>query len=432
MKLSCLCILASTSLLSSTAIGGNVLVVAAGGGGDFTSLQAAVDAAVSGDTLLVKTGQYVGPTIVGKQLNVVADSNAKVVVEGSIEVHGLLGGTHVLFAGLHVTGAPNSATTDRYALRVSDSLGSIRVQECELNGAPVTPSQYDLHAVVIENAHDVAIVRSVCTAADFGGGCGVKATSASIALHESALSGGDAFGTTPLSPGNGLPGGDGFDGASSFLFTAGSTFHAGNGSASSSGGQCNYGGNGGSGVSLGDSVGGCEQVICVTSVTSTAIELANVSAGGLGGSDPGGACGLCLNCDLRPGPPGLAYLGESATQHLAGSACTLSARSVAREGTVLTLRFRGTPGDKVSLYVGDAGGFRSDAQWRGVKLVETGAKRLRVGRIEPDGTLTYFLAMPSVPAGSARTMFLQALHESGGGQFTLGSPLNVVVLDAAF
>ncbi|MFN0244680.1 MAG: hypothetical protein ACKVWV_17475 [Planctomycetota bacterium] len=428
MKLMRFVVLASASLLSSSTLGADVLVIAADSSGDFTSLQAAVDAALNGDTLLVKSGTYVGPTIIGKQLNVVADANAEVVIEGSLEVHGLLGDSHVLLAGLHVVGAPDVATTDRYALRVSDSLGSIRVQECELTGAHPSSVTVPLDTVSVANCPNVSFVRTVCTAVAGGGGSGVEAVSSSIAILDSSVNGGSAQGFELVNPQHGKPGGDGFDGASSFLFTSGSSYFGGAGSHSSSGGQCNCGGLGGSGISLGD----FGWPSGPTNVTSTAAEIATATQGAPGGSDPGGACGLCINCDNCSGPFGQPYYGESAVTHLGGAARMLSARNVAREQTVLPLRFRGMPGDKVALCVGKAGDFRHTPGQRGVELVEASAKRIRVGKIAADGMLTYFYAMPALANGEeSRTLFFQALHESTSGQFTLGSPLNVVVLDAA-
>ena len=50
-----------------------VLVVDAAGGGAFTQIQPAVDAALPGDLVLVRAGDYEGFTIAGKSVNVVGD-----------------------------------------------------------------------------------------------------------------------------------------------------------------------------------------------------------------------------------------------------------------------------------------------------------------------------------------------------------------------
>jgi hypothetical protein len=43
------------------------------------------------------------------------------------------------------------------------------------------------------------------------------------------------------------------------------------------------------------------------------------------------------------------------------------------------------------------------------------------------------LSLPSIPASDpGRTYFLQALHTDVNGQHWLGSPLSLVVLDAAY
>ena len=69
-------------LLFGASAQASVLVVDASGGGAFTSLQAAVDAAASGDLLLVKGGVYSGFTADGKALTIVEDSGHAASVLG--------------------------------------------------------------------------------------------------------------------------------------------------------------------------------------------------------------------------------------------------------------------------------------------------------------------------------------------------------------
>ncbi len=59
--------------------GGDVLVVSNNGGGDFDSIQAAVDAAHSGDLVQVRSGSYAERVVVDKTLTIVGDRPAPVV-----------------------------------------------------------------------------------------------------------------------------------------------------------------------------------------------------------------------------------------------------------------------------------------------------------------------------------------------------------------
>jgi hypothetical protein len=82
----------------------DVLVVDASGGGDFSSLQAAIDAALDGDVLLVRSGAYGALTVDGKALDVFADSGALVRVSGSSTLRNLPAGGALVLSGIEFDG----------------------------------------------------------------------------------------------------------------------------------------------------------------------------------------------------------------------------------------------------------------------------------------------------------------------------------------
>ena len=73
----------------------------ANGMAEFSEIQAAVDAAADGDTVLVQSGIYGGFSIVNKGVSVVADSNL-VIVSGGVDVHFLAPGQFVVLRGLSI------------------------------------------------------------------------------------------------------------------------------------------------------------------------------------------------------------------------------------------------------------------------------------------------------------------------------------------
>src|SRR5688572_1658513 len=70
--------LAFVPALPAIATAGHVRIVDASGSAPFTSIQAAIDAAVDGDVLLVGAGTYPGFTVDGKGLVLLAPSSALV------------------------------------------------------------------------------------------------------------------------------------------------------------------------------------------------------------------------------------------------------------------------------------------------------------------------------------------------------------------
>src|SRR6185295_9138873 len=74
----------------STPASAGVLVVNAAGGAPYTTIQAAVDAAIDGDTVHVKAGNYTSFTISNKSISVAADAGAHPYISGGVRVQSLL------------------------------------------------------------------------------------------------------------------------------------------------------------------------------------------------------------------------------------------------------------------------------------------------------------------------------------------------------
>ena len=114
---------------TATLAQGSVLVVDPGGGGAFTEIQDAVDAAVDGDTILLRHGTYVDlsfpfePVIIdGKSLVVAATQSGAVLLNGlHLYVRNLSAGQTVTLSGLQVQDA---------AVVLDNNVGAVLLQEC--------------------------------------------------------------------------------------------------------------------------------------------------------------------------------------------------------------------------------------------------------------------------------------------------------------
>ena len=90
-------------LLAAPAAAQQVLVVdSTGAGGAFLEVQDAIDAALDGDLVLVKDGNYATFTINAKTLRVLADSGEQPVIQGPIFVEDLAPNQSVELHGLTV------------------------------------------------------------------------------------------------------------------------------------------------------------------------------------------------------------------------------------------------------------------------------------------------------------------------------------------
>ncbi len=150
-----------------------VRVVDATGAGEFTDLASATAAAVSGDTLLVKSSlPFVQAVVSGKSLVLLGDTGAG-VMEGSLSVRDLAGSQNVVVRGLDFQGdfAPNVKIELRdnagtvlledvdavgelrgYGVWVQNSPGHVGLVDCHVLGGTSLPEVYSSDALVLVSA----------------------------------------------------------------------------------------------------------------------------------------------------------------------------------------------------------------------------------------------------------------------------------------
>jgi hypothetical protein len=269
---------------------GTVWVVDPGGGGDFTTIQAAVDAASSGDQILVRAGSYPPFTIDGKALAVRAEVVHGPRVDQGAVVRNVPAGLQVELAGLrlnHLRGPLASG------LVCESSAGVVRAVDCLIGGHDGGGTSIEtwssLPAVRADSCAELVLVRCALQgghgatnededqqppASD--GSAALLASACGLSIHDSTLAGGHGGGEFDTTCHTGGDGGDGLTllGAGSLL-AAGSSFTGGAGGDGGDGEflgcECADGGPGGDGVA-----------------TSAPVTWSASSATGGAGGPPGG------------------------------------------------------------------------------------------------------------------------------------------------
>lgn len=428
----CRCATALATILTATgsAHAGNVLVVAAAGGGDFASIQPAVDAAVDGDTLLVKTGTYAGFTVDGKGLAIVEDSGATVEVSSTITIRNVPAASTFTLVGFRVRFSAASIANGTLALWADDDAGALRFYDCALTGQDALdmPPPCDQNGgrtggigTYIDSCPNV--VFSSCTSVggtggDYHcntlakgggiGGTGMYLTGSTVAAYDSSMRGGDGGdgGVFPLFGGAGLWKAVG----AGAVFVSDCTLQGGRGGDIDT---CD-------GIQAGDGGNG---------LTADPAQLLDCST--IAGA--AGTVNACGGSGAVPGEDGHATQG--AVFPYSVSYLRFHAPSPVREGSSVQMLFTGTPGDRVYVLSSDETIFQNVPSWRGFQLVPSSPSVTRVrkiGVIPPSGTLLRTLHIESLPPGvEASTRYLQAYRIDASG-VTLGSFAPVVVLDSAF
>lgn len=418
--------------LASLSLQAGVLVVDDDGGPgvDHTTIQAAVDAALPGDTVLVRAGLYAGFGIHHKGVNVVAASGALVRVANEVAVRNLPAGEQVDLVGLVV----DATSPYNRGLVASNNAGVIWVEGCELEGVPATsPGQWQLDGAqpgvyAVDTAH-VALIRC-----DVRGGRGwtlwdeayepnasdgadaLAATNSAVYVFEGTLTGGDGGSNYDTVSSDGGRGGDGvhFSGAPSFGYVSGATLVGGRGGSADESvwSGCGNGGRGGHGI--------------YSPATSELYHRGCIFQPGVGGAPGGASCSWGAD-GSDVGPAG------SVAVALPGVARHLSIQSPAVAGSTTLLEAEGEPGDLCWAQVAPP----LDPEYLPVisslRLIGLPRRLLFMGTLDGNGQLTRILPRPALATPmDSYGVHLQGYFKDASGNGHLGSGGHLLILGTAY
>ena len=387
-------------LLAAGASAQSVFVVAPvpGPGVFSTDIQPAIDAAASGDLVLVEAGSYSGFTIDGKGVSVVADAGGAVVTNGLVTVSHVSVSQRVLLQGLTVHGDNSSS-----AIITQDAQGPIWIESCTVTGG--TGNGPGLVAVTINSCPSVVIQRSVMTGGNgtsIGtttmGGPALHVANAGVAVADCQCLGGN--GAQPVTGGGGS-GGPGLRVLTGFVFASGTAFQGGIGAAPAA--PQFLGGPGGPGIN--------------TQAPVTTLQCTLV--GGQGTPD---------------GAPTVVN-GAGSVAILAGVAGHFAITSPVREGQALTITAGGAPGSIAwFLFSASPAPVVLLLPFQGALALPASSSMFALGPIPGGGTLsTPPIVVPNLPAAlQSVTIWCQSFFS--GPPLThavIGPTSALVLLDAA-
>ncbi len=387
------------------------------GGGDFTQIQAAIDASVDGDTIFVKGGGYATFTVDDKSLWIVAEPDTPgfpVIIWDTVRVKNLSAGKSVFLYDITAIGIP--ASPPQAGLILTDNVGHVRAEACEFYGASGAPNRAGASGADIATCFSVSFQMCSftggpgyqesqcdgCYTPYESGGDGVSTAGSVLAFYDCTLSGGNA--TTNNWQSIAGSGGHGCDVQSFGFFASGSRFYGGGGGQATDW-QAPQAGNGGHGVRV---AAGAAQL------------LDNTYSGGQGGLAPEGF----------PGVPGASTQGPGIVNFLSGQKRLGSANAQVGSGQSLSVTLIGRPGDRVYLPTAPTSNWRYLAAKLGVWLIPVPVRldHTPIAILPASGTAVVQVPMPNLsPSESARQVFAQCMFLSAQGQFVLGSPLHIVI-----
>lgn len=395
-----------------------------GPGVDFTQVQAAVDAAADGDTILVKRGNW------AVHDPVTLDARALTIIGEP----GLLGSLPRIAAlTIQHLGAGQTC-----ALRALQS-GPVQIDACAgpvwleglqvYGGAPSlrvhASSSCMLMRCVVTGAHGADLIPGLKS-----GETGLLCEDANVYAMGCEISGGaGGAGATSL-PGG--PGGVGLRalGSGTLVLSGGAV----RGGAGGLGGNASYcessgcGPGGDGGVGLGNELSNPQSLI----LRDTLVKGGSGASGGITWTQGGPFCDPASHC--ASGAAAADLVGGSPTQ-FAGTARGLTVAAPIREGQQIQIVLTGVPGDLLLLAFQSATSpFYFQACGGPVLLPLQNLPYLLPGVVGPDGWLYVFLSAPVIGDPSFETfqLFTQAAFLAADGSCNASSGSLFVWLDSAF
>ena len=408
--------LTAAAALALVAPAQSVLVVQADGGGDYATLQAAIDAAVTGDTILARPGQYAGFTIDGfltgpRDVTLVGDGPGVEVV-GSAIVRNVAAPSHVTLKGLQLM--PESGTP----LELWDSTGLIRIEDCEVE--PMLPPPLgDLipasgqYGARIESCLSVTVsdcrIRCGQYSGNFGGH-GLYSVASKVYLFDSDVSGSLVY--------HGVDVGAGLRAVDSYVRASGGSFVGANGVNGSEVDvglwiTCTDGADGGPGVHFEG-----------TTLLKHALVTHDTGIHGGAGGWPGGEA--CSAGD--PGPDSILVGVKHSELDLAWPARSYDITSPVRAGEVGTFTFEGTPGELCWAMFALAPATVTAPGFTGVLALDDPLKPIYLGAVPASGVLQKPIVVSLPPGMDYALAYEQGLFFSLEDGFVTSTPRSGWVL----
>lgn len=392
-----------------------VLIV--GPGAEFTSLQAAIDAATDGDVILCREGHHGSAVVDGKGISIVADDPTDSGFHriGSIEIRNVPQGAVTLVRGFQFSDFSLLQAFPR--IRVDSNAGAVILEDNQADKSRIAAAEVTSSAAVVftrcvlEGAKGNSMIG-------LAGAPALRGIQSTIHAYDSVFAGGDGgndFSPDQLYGGAPTNGGAGAEVVGGSLFVSGTTLSGGDGGDLISGlFGGDHGGDGGAGVVL---TGGA----LLRRLNSPAL------AGPAGTPD--------LPQYGEPGNPGEPLVViDGAVASIPEFARKLEITSPVREGESTTLSLTGQPNEPVWLL------FSLDAQpffassLRGALIPALPVTLLSLGQQNGSGNLALPVSIPNsiLPPGvEAVVVHVQVMLAGSSGPILLSSPSALFVLDDA-